>query len=300
MQAEVRSEDRRPIPSLMTSTSSVAPAFDSIDAPSPALISTCVHCGFCLPTCPTYLLWGEEMDSPRGRIYLMKAASEGRIPMSDAFVGHMDACLGCMACVTACPSGVEYGPLIERTRAQIERRHPRGVFERLLRGALFRVIPYPSRLRVLFAPLVVCGGAVRAIGTSAFAGRLPGFLRAVLSLAPRVSWSDVTARVAEKTPAAGARRASVGLLTGCVQRVAFAHVNRATVNVLAAEGCDVLAPSAQGCCGALALHAGRLDDARAFARRIIAAFDDPAIERVAVNAAGCGSAMKEYGQLLVG
>jgi len=274
------------------------PAFDSVDPPQSALIDKCVHCGFCLPSCPTYMLWGEEMDSPRGRIYLMKAALDGRTPISESFVRHFDACLGCMACVTACPSGVQYGPLVERTRAQIERHYERPLFDRLFRAGLFSLVPYPNRLRVLLAPLAVVGGAVRAFGRSGLSTWLPARLRALLTLAPRVTWAAITSRVAERTPAVGTTRLTVGLLTGCVQRLVFSHVNVATINVLAAEGCEVIAPPTQGCCGALALHAGRLDEARAFARKLIAAFDGSGVERIVVNAAGCGSSMKEYGELL--
>ena len=290
-------------------------AFDSDHAPDPALIDTCVHCGFCLPTCPTYVLWGEEMDSPRGRIYLMKAGLEGRTGMTPSFVKHFDACLGCMACVTACPSGVQYAPLIEATRGQIERRYPRSFGDRLFRSAIFALFPYPRRLRVALAPLAL----IRSVGRP-FQGRrgepkrltlqAPGArrlqpsdrlaqrLRAMLSLAPDVTWRSLFAAVPERTPAVGARRLTVGLLTGCVQRLVFPRVNEATVNVMAAEGCDVVAPADQGCCGALALHAGRLKEARAFARRTIGAFERAGVERIAVNAAGCGSSMKEYGQLL--
>jgi glycolate oxidase iron-sulfur subunit len=275
-------------------------SFDAVDPPQLALIDKCVHCGFCLPSCPTYLLWGEEMDSPRGRIYLMKAALEGRTPITKSFVQHFDACLGCMACVTACPSGVQYGPLVERTRAQIERHHVRSWSDRLFRAVLFSLVPYPGRLRVLLAPLAVVGGPIRAFGRSRVSRWLPGRLRAVLTLAPHVTWAAIAGRVAERTPAVGARRLTVGLLTGCVQRLVFAHVNRATINVLAAEGCDVIAPATQGCCGALALHAGRLEEARACARRLIAAFEERGVDRVVVNAAGCGSSMKEYGELLAG
>jgi glycolate oxidase iron-sulfur subunit len=272
--------------------------FDAVDRPSPALIDKCVHCGFCLPSCPTYLLWGEEMDSPRGRIYLMKAGLEGRTDMTSSFVKHFDACLGCMACVTACPSGVQYGPLIERTRAQIERHHQRGLADRLFRSALFSIIPYPRRLRLLLAPLVFFGGAVEAFGRSAISNLLPPRARTLIRLAPRVSWAALMRPVPEKTPASGAPRLKAGLLTGCVQRLAFSHVNVATVNVLAREGCDVIAPSEQGCCGALALHAGRIEQARDFSRRVIDVFERAGVDRVVVNAAGCGSSMKEYGELL--
>jgi glycolate oxidase iron-sulfur subunit len=276
----------------------VPPVFDEVDPPQAALIDKCVHCGFCLPSCPTYILWGEEMDSPRGRIYLMKAGLEGRTAMTPSFVKHFDACLGCMACVTACPSGVQYGPLIERTRAQIERHHQRGLADRLFRSALFSIIPYPRRLRVLLAPLVFFGGAVEAFGRSAIANLLPPRARTLIRLAPRVSWAALMRPVAEKTPASGQPRLKAGLLTGCVQRLIFSHVNVATVNVLAREGCEVIAPSEQGCCGALALHAGRIDQARDFARRVIEVFEHAGVDRVVVNAAGCGSSMKEYGELL--
>jgi glycolate oxidase iron-sulfur subunit len=273
-------------------------AFDAVDAPQRALIDKCVHCGFCLPTCPTYLLWGEEMDSPRGRIYLMKAALEGRTEITPSFVRHFDACLGCMACVTACPSGVQYGPLVERTRAQIERHYPRSFADRAFRAALFSVLPYPRRLRVLLAPLVILGQAVKALSRTRLVALLPARLGALLSLAPRVSWASLVGRAPEHTAAIGAQRVKVGLLTGCVQRLVFPHVNGATINVLAAEGCAVTAPADQGCCGALALHAGRIDEARAFARRLIASFDHAGVDRIVVNAAGCGSSMKEYGELL--
>ncbi|MBI3049845.1 MAG: 4Fe-4S dicluster domain-containing protein [Acidobacteria bacterium] len=282
-------------------------AFGDVDAPSRALVDTCVHCGFCLPTCPTYLLWSEEMDSPRGRIYLMKAGLEGRAALTPTFVRHFDTCLGCMACVSACPSGVKYGPLIERTRTQIERRYRRPLADRAFRALLFALLPYPGRLRLALAPLVVLGWLLKAAPPSLGLRRtsdrsgllrvLPPRLRSLVALAPPVSWSSLTARVPEETAAAGAERMTVGLLTGCVQRLAFPHVNQATVNVLAAEGCRVVAPAAQGCCGALALHAGRIDQARALARQTIAAFERTGVDRIVVNAAGCGSCMKEYGEL---
>ena len=291
------------------SAAGAAAAFDAIHPPDPALIDKCVHCGFCLPSCPTYLLWGEEMDSPRGRIYLMKAGLEGRTGMTPAFVDHFDACLGCMACVTSCPSGVQYAPLIEATRAQIERRYPRSFSDRLFRSAIFALFPYPSRLRLALLPLAILQKTIgthrgdrtersehqttRERGTSIVAR-----LRAMLALAPKVTWSSLFASIPARTAASGTRRLTVGLLTGCVQRLVFPRVNEATVRVLSAEGCDVLAPPEQGCCGALGLHAGRLDEARAFARRTIEVFERAGVERIAVNAAGCGSSMKEYAQLL--
>jgi glycolate oxidase iron-sulfur subunit len=277
----------------------VQPAFSGPDTPSPALIDACVHCGFCLPTCPTYVLWGEEMDSPRGRIYLMKGALEGRAPWSPALVRHFDACLGCVACVTACPSGVQYGALIERARAQVEQHFPRSLPDRLFRTLLFRALPYPGVMRVLLAPLALGGGrGVRALARSPLFARLPARVRAVLNLAPDVSWRSLRAVLPERTPASDPPRLKVGMLTGCVQRVVFPRVNRATATVLSAEGCEVVAPAGQGCCGALSRHAGRLDEARSFARRTIEVFDHAGVDRVVVNAAGCGSSMKEYGELL--
>jgi glycolate oxidase iron-sulfur subunit len=301
------------------SAAGVTTAFDTSHPPDPALIDKCVHCGFCLPSCPTYVLWGEEMDSPRGRLYLMKAGLEGRTEMTPAFVNHFDACLGCMACVTSCPSGVQYAPLIEATRAQIERRYPRSLADRLFRGALFALFPFPARLRIALMPLAIFQRAIgknrgergdrkEQSGFSLRASRAPRFFQrrsslfarvgAMLSLAPRVTWSSLFVSIPARTPAAGATRLTVGLLTGCVQRLVFPRVNAASVRVLCAEGCDVLAPPDQGCCGALALHAGRLDEARAFARRTIEVFERAGVEQIAVNAAGCGSSMKEYGQLL--
>ena len=268
-------------------------AFANPDAPSPALIDTCVHCGFCLPTCPTYLLWGEEMDSPRGRIYLMKAGVEGRTDMTPSFVRHMDQCLGCLACVTACPSGVQYGPLIEKTRAQVERRYERSPGDRLFRTLLMALVPYPGRMRVALAPLAIVGGLVRWIGR-----RLGGRLGAALALSPRVTLGALFDRMPARTePASGAARLTVAVLSGCVQRLAFADVNHATVRVLAAEGCSVRVPGGQGCCGALSLHSGAIDQARDFARHNIEVFEQAGVDRIVVNAAGCGSAMKEYGDL---
>ncbi|NIH84360.1 (Fe-S)-binding protein [Amycolatopsis granulosa] len=270
------------------------PAFDEHHPPSADLLDDCVHCGFCLPTCPTYQLWGEEMDSPRGRIYLMGLGVEGE-PMTPEMVQHFDACLGCMACVTACPSGVQYDKLIEATRAQVERRHPRPPRERLLRNAIFSVFPYPRRLHALRGPLRAyqasgAGGVVRRV-----LGRAFPRLAALESLAPPLGPFE---SVPERMPARGTRRGTVGMLLGCVQREFFPGVNAATARVLAAEGFDVVAPRVQGCCGALSVHNGREDEAQSFARKLIDAFDDAGADWIAVNAAGCGSAMKEYGDLL--
>jgi len=278
--------------------------FDSHHPPAAALLDECVHCGFCLPTCPTYALWQEEMDSPRGRIYLMKLALEGEIGLNDTVVGHFDACLGCMACVTSCPSGVRYDQLIEATRAQIERRHPRTAGDRLFRRLLFTVLPYPRRLRALLPLLRLYqrSGAQRLLRRAGVLRRIPARLRALDALLPPPQRSRERLPAAAPAPApgerAGATRPRVGLLTGCVQSVFFGEVNAATARVLAAEGCEVVVPPDQGCCGALLLHAGQPDGAMERARRTIEAFESAAVDVVAINAAGCGSAMKEYGRLL--
>ncbi|HEX2299891.1 MAG TPA: heterodisulfide reductase-related iron-sulfur binding cluster, partial [Pseudonocardiaceae bacterium] len=271
-------------------------AFDDHHPPQRELIEDCVHCGFCLPSCPTYVLWGEEMDSPRGRIHLMKNGLEGE-PLSESMVGHFDACLGCMACVTACPSGVQYGPLLADTRAQVERRHERPRRERLLREAIFRLFPYPNRLRALRGPLALYqrSGLRRLLGRSGVRDRLPATLRTMEALVPRLTRRE---KLPQRVPAVGTRRAVVGMLTGCVQDAFFPDVNAATARVLAAEGCDVVIPHGQGCCGALSQHMGRENEAISFARALIECFDAAAVDYVVVNAAGCGSAMKEYAHLL--
>ena len=269
-------------------------------ARSPA--DDCVHCGFCLPHCPTYVSWGEEPDSPRGRIDLFRALEDGRIAIDQAVVEHFDRCLGCMGCVSACPSGVRYDVIIEEARARVERDWSRPPAERLHRALVFALFPYPRRLRAAAALLF----AWRATGLQWIARR-SGLLRLLTprlaqleALAPALSASDLRARLPERTPAVGPRRLRVGLLGGCVQRVFFPGVNAATVRVLSAEGCEVVVPAGQGCCGALSLHAGRDEEARRMARDLIARFEAAHVDVVAVNAAGCGSTMKSYGRLLAG
>jgi len=271
-------------------------AFDDHHPPSRELLSDCVHCGFCLPTCPTYVLWGEEMDSPRGRIYLMQSGLDGE-PLSDTMVQHFDACLGCLACVTACPSGVRYDRLIEATRAQVERRHRRSTGERALRAAVFALFPHPRRLRALRGPLAAYqrSGLQRVVRRSGLLERVAPRLAAMEALAPPVRRAP---RLPERVRPVGERRAVVGLLTGCVQGQFFPDVNAATARVLAAEGCEVVIPRDQGCCGALSVHNGREAEAVAFARRVVDTFAATGVERVVVNAAGCGSTMKDYAELL--
>jgi glycolate oxidase iron-sulfur subunit len=273
--------------------------FDAHHPPAPELISDCVHCGFCLPACPTYTLWGEEMDSPRGRIYLMKLGVENAVPLDDTYAQHFDACLGCMACVTACPSGVRYDELIEAVRPQLERNHPRRPADRLFREMIFQLFPYPSRLRVAaaFGALYQKAGGRQRLAP--VLDRLPARLRATEALLPPARLRDLTRRLPAYVPARGTpTRRRVGLLTGCVQRVFFHDVNAATARVLAREGCDVVVPRAQRCCGALSEHAGREPEALARARRLIDAFEDTGVDAIVANVAGCGSAMKEYGRLL--
>lgn len=272
--------------------------FQGSDAPDPARIDTCVHCGFCLPACPTYALWGEEMDSPRGRIYLMKAAVEGRAGLTDRFVTHFDRCLGCLACVTACPSGVEYGPLLEATRAQIETHHRRRPLDRLFRAVAFSLFPRRARMRFALLPVALFRPILDRVHRLGVLRLLPRRLAALLAAAPPVTVRGLFSQTPGRTPAASPARHRVGLLTGCVQQLIFPQTNQASARVLAAEGCDVIAPARQGCCGALSLHAGRLDEARAAARRTIATFEQTGVELVVTNAAGCGSAMKEYAHLL--
>jgi glycolate oxidase iron-sulfur subunit len=273
-----------------------APAFDGDHPPRPELIADCVHCGFCLPTCPTYVLWGAEADSPRGRIYLMNQGVNGE-PLSYSMVEHFDNCLGCMSCVTACPSGVKYDRLIEDTRAQIERRHPRTAKQRALRTAIFALFPYPRRLRLLRGPLRAyqASGLQRLVARSGLLPRLAPTLATLESLAPRLR---AVPRPPSRIPPRGARRAIVGMLTGCVQSAFFPDVNSATVRVLAAEGCEVLIPPTQGCCGALSVHNGRKAEAQRFARRLIDTFEHIGMDFFVVNAAGCGSSLKEYDALL--
>lgn len=235
---------------------------------------TCIHCGLCLAHCPTYLETGNENDSPRGRIYLMRAVAAGRQPLDDTTVGHFDLCLGCRACEAACPSGVEYGALLETTRERIEQTYRRSAWQTFLRRvAIEQVFPFPARMR----------WAVRL-------GRLlPRWLHPALELLPE----PVEVALPEFSPATGERRGRVGLLTGCVQSVLFGDVNAATVKLLNRAGYDVVIPRHQVCCGALYAHGGRPAKARDLARQNAAAF--AGVEMIVVNAAGCGSRLKEVG-----
>ncbi|HEY7260243.1 MAG TPA: heterodisulfide reductase-related iron-sulfur binding cluster [Trebonia sp.] len=284
-------------------------------------VKDCVHCGFCLPACPTYQLWGEEMDSPRGRIHLVSQLLDGA-PLTEPAAEHFDRCLGCMACMTACPSGVQYDQIIEAAREWTESGAPAGgvasggepadggpasaepqvrrsLRDRATRAAIFAVFPYPRRLRVMTAPLRAAqrAGADRLLARSGLAGLVSPAADAALRLAPPSSRPFPPGRFPERVPALGTRRAVVGMLTGCVQSVFFPQVNAATARVLAAEGCDVVIPRGQGCCGALSLHSGRAAEAARFAARTIETFEAAGVDAIVVNSAGCGSAMKEYERL---
>ena len=251
-------------------------------------VASCVHCGFCLPACPTYLALGEEMDSPRGRILLMKGALEGELSHEEV-LPHVDRCLGCLACVTACPSGVEYGELLTPYREMTEKRRSRSTMEELTRTLTNQTLPYPGRFRA---------AAVLGRVSKVFKPFLPAALRTMLDLLPE----RLPPRVAlpELAPAKGERRARVAFLNGCVQQVLAPQINRATVDVLTRNGVEVVTPTRQGCCGALSMHTGAADQARGLARRNFDAFDLSKVDAVVTNAAGCGSGMHEYPLLFAG
>jgi glycolate oxidase iron-sulfur subunit len=287
-------------PHAVSGAGSARPSsFDAHHPPLKEHIDDCVHCGFCLPACPTYVLWGEEMDSPRGRIYMIKKAADGEAPLDKRFQLHMDNCLGCMACMTACPSGVEYNKLIEPARAQIERNTSRSLTDRLFRKLIFATFPHPRRLRILAMPLRFYQRSglrtlVRASGVLKLAPKRLAAMEALLpDVPPATSFSQPAAPRSRKKS-----RERVGMLSGCVQQVFFPHVNAATARVLAAEDCEVVIPSDQPCCGALMLHSGLDDQARELAKKMIAAFEAANVDTVVINSAGCGSTMKEYGYLL--
>ncbi|MDS3859519.1 heterodisulfide reductase-related iron-sulfur binding cluster [Thermosynechococcaceae cyanobacterium BACA0444] len=274
--------------------------FDNQSPPDPQLIDTCVHCGFCLATCPSYRVIGKETDSPRGRIYLMDGVNTAQIPLSPATVQHFDSCLGCLACVTTCPSGVAYDQLIAATRPQVERNHKRPLGEQLLRTLIFTTFPYPQRLRALLAPLWLYQktGLQTLWRRSPLAKLLPKSLGAMEKMLPPIpaqAWQDQFPTV---IPAQGEKRFRVGFILGCVQRIFLPEVNAATVRVLTANGCEVVIPPSQGCCAALSHHQGQEAQAQALARQMIDTFALWDLDAVIINASGCGHTLKEYGQLL--
>jgi glycolate oxidase iron-sulfur subunit len=268
-----------------------AGTFEAPDVPDLAGLRACVRCGICLPQCPTYRLLGEEMDSPRGRIYLMRAAAEGRQAITAAFTRHLDLCLGCRACETACPSGVPFGALLEATRAQIE-REGRPLHERMVRSLIFGLFPHPRRLQFLRSLLSFYqrSGLQKVVRASGLLRATPR-LAAMDALLPPI---PAPGALPEFLAGKGRRLGRVGLLTGCVQSVLAPQVNAETAYLLTRAGYDVVVPRTQPCCGALHLHGGRLADFRVQASALAAAFPDD-LDVIVTNAAGCGSAVKAYG-----
>ncbi len=274
---------------------------DTVARTTNELLDDCVHCGFCLPACPTYKSWGVEMDSPRGRIDLMRGLHDGKIDLTSSVVAHFDRCLGCMGCVTACPSGVRYDLLIEATRAKVEAAYPRTASERAMRELIFALFPYPKRLRALAVPLFFYAksGLQSLVRKSGLLRLLPPRLQQMEKLSPTLSMTELRATLPPFTAARGVRRGTVALVAGCVQRVFFPNVNAATIRVLAAEGYDVVVPADQGCCGALSLHSGRDEEAERFAEALATSFGDvDQFDAVIINAAGCGSTLKQYAEVL--
>jgi glycolate oxidase iron-sulfur subunit len=266
-------------------------------------VNQCVHCGLCLAYCPTFSELGTEMDSPRGRIFMIKSLAEGRMTLSDSTVRHLSLCLDCRACETVCPAGVPYGRLIEAAKAEIERDRPGALGRRLFRWLNFGLLLGHPRLLGLAATgarLYQASGLQRLVRKSGLVRLLPGTLSAWEALLPPVPARSERTAPPPVTPAEGSQRARVALLTGCVQSVIFAAHNRATARVLAKNGCEVIVPDGQGCCGALNAHGGDHERALAMACRTIDAFEAARVDAVVVNTSGCGAHMKAYGHLLAG
>ena len=284
---------------LDLTTRKPVPAFTIPDPPSEADMNACVHCGLCLPHCPTFRELRVETESPRGRLHLMRALGEGRVEATDRFVTHMSLCLDCRACEAACPTGVKFGHLMEATRAEVRARRPVTGFARAISWVVFKqLFPYPERL-ALFAGLLRAYqrlGMQKLVRATGLLEKLPGRLDEAEALLPRISARFFQPK--GRVLARGTLKKRVAFFAGCIMRVAFAETNRATVRVLARAGCDVDLPEQQICCGALHVHAGEREQAKEFARKNIAAFEQSDAEWIVVNAAGCGAALKEYGELL--
>jgi glycolate oxidase iron-sulfur subunit len=269
----------------------------AFDKPQQVDLDRCVHCGLCLNACPTYRELRVEMDSPRGRIYQMVQVANGAA-ISSPYVEHIELCLACRGCETACPSGVQYGRLVEAARAEIENKTRRPWRERALRWLVFRRL-LPSRLNLEIAGALLylyqASGLKRLAGMLEF---LPSRLRELETLAPEIETPFFFAYYGKTLPAEGARRYRVALLGGCIANIGFARLNEATVRVLRKNGCEVSIPANQSCCGALHVHAGIRDQARKLARRNIDALLEGGFDAIITNAGGCGSTLKEYGELL--
>ena len=287
---------------LVNNTASIKnlQGFDGNHPPDPKLIDSCVHCGFCLSTCPSYRVLGKEMDSPRGRIYLMDAINEGEIALNTATVEHFDSCLGCLACVSTCPSGVQYDKLISATRHQVERNYHRSLPDKLVRQLIFSLFPNPDLLRILLFPLLVYQklGISKVLQATGLIKAISPRLAAMESILPEITLKSFQNNLPDIIPAQGEKRYRVGVILGCVQRLFFSPVNEATVRVLTANGCEVVIPKSQGCCAALPEHQGQTEQAKTLARQMIDSFADTNVDFVIINAAGCGHTLKEYGHIL--
>jgi glycolate oxidase iron-sulfur subunit len=278
--------------------SAAASGFTGADRPLYEDYARCIHCGLCLNHCPTYRLWGLEADSPRGRIRQMLLVDQGRLALGDSFVQHIDQCLDCRACETACPSGVEYGKLVETARAQIELNYRRPFFSRLARSLVYRqLLPHAGRIAAAARLLRF----YQRSGLQKFARRTSILRMLGLDqrerLLPRIDNKFFFSQLGQTFPARGAWRARVAFFAGCVAQVTFTALNEATIRVLTANGCEVVVPRAQTCCGALAAHAGERDTARELAKKNLDVFLSEQFDAVITNAAGCGSTLKEYEQL---
>jgi len=272
--------------------------FSATDKPEYADYSRCVHCGLCSNNCPTYRLWGREADSPRGRIRQMALVDQGRLEIGDTFVTHIDRCLNCRNCETVCPSGVEYGKILELARAQIEQKYKRPFVSRVLRDFVYRrLLPYPRRIAAAaqfmrFYQVSGLASVARATGVLRLLG-----VRDSEQLMPKIDSNFFFTDLGKTFPARGQQRARVAFFAGCVAQVTFSDLNRATIRVLQANGCEVVVPSEQLCCGALAAHAGVRDVARDLARANFRAFPPGDFDAIITNASGCGSTLKEYAHL---
>lgn len=287
-----------PPPSLPVGTGAAVDAANRTTTPAERFLddrksSSCIHCGLCLSSCPTYLITGNENDSPRGRIYLMRALQDGRLPLQETSVRHLDLCLGCRACEAACPSGVPYGDLLEHTREHVEARHQRSPWQTFLRQvAIEKVFPFPERMEVALAP-------ARLLNRFKLTRWLPQSLRDPISLLPENPSSTPLPGFSPATPGVP-RRGKAGFVSGCVMSVLFAQTHRHSIQLLNQLGYDVVTPPDQVCCGALFAHNGNLSQARNFARKNIEIFSRQDCDVIVINAAGCGSTLKEYGHLLEG